>query len=239
MVNINKQIINGLPKTPYRNGVNEWEGIIAHSTDDLDATAQNIRDFESHTWNNAFVHFAVDWNGIIQIAPIEYKCYGAGSEGNKRYISVEMCETNDADKFKKSYDNMVDLFVYLLKMKGFGVDKIFTHADITRLFPGTTTHQDPISYWKSHGVTVEEFKNDVNKKLHPVVKTQAVSHRLVVVDVDNLNIRKIPSWSQSAVCGTVKKGDAFTIINELPEFYQIKSGFYITKSKKYVHVKNI
>ncbi len=61
-------IIPDLPKQPYRYGVGAYEGVVAHSTATPEAPAINIQKYESRTWRNAFVHYAVDWDETIQIA---------------------------------------------------------------------------------------------------------------------------------------------------------------------------
>ncbi|PGA65763.1 N-acetylmuramoyl-L-alanine amidase, partial [Bacillus toyonensis] len=55
-------IIPDLPKQSYRNGVGAYEGVVAHSTATPEAPTINIQKYESRTWRNAFVHYAVDWN---------------------------------------------------------------------------------------------------------------------------------------------------------------------------------
>ncbi len=99
-------IIPDLPKIPYRNGVGAYEGVVAHSTATPEAPAINIQKYESRTWRNAFVHYAVDWNETIQIASANYIAYGAGPYANKRFVHVELCETADYTKFKRSYEKI-------------------------------------------------------------------------------------------------------------------------------------
>ena len=53
-------LIPDVPKTPYRGGVGAYEGVIAHSTATPEAPAINIQRYETRTWRNAFVHYAVD-----------------------------------------------------------------------------------------------------------------------------------------------------------------------------------
>ena len=52
-------LIPDVPKTPYRGGVGAYEGVIAHSTATPEAPAINIQRYETRTWRNAFVHYAV------------------------------------------------------------------------------------------------------------------------------------------------------------------------------------
>ncbi|PGT51848.1 N-acetylmuramoyl-L-alanine amidase, partial [Bacillus cereus] len=70
-----------------------YEGVVAHSTATPEAPAINIQRYETRTWRNAFVHYAVDWNETIQIADTKYIAYGAGPGANKRFVHVELCET--------------------------------------------------------------------------------------------------------------------------------------------------
>ncbi|PEE16181.1 hypothetical protein CON53_21020 [Bacillus cereus] len=49
---------------------------MAHSTATPEAPVINIQKYETRTWRSAFVHFAVDWNGTIQIEDAKYIAYG-------------------------------------------------------------------------------------------------------------------------------------------------------------------
>lgn len=44
-----------------------YESFIAHSTATPEAPAFNIQKYESRTWRSVFIHYAVDWDEIIQI----------------------------------------------------------------------------------------------------------------------------------------------------------------------------
>lgn len=65
--------------------------------------------------------------------------------------------------------------------------------------------------------------------------------KYVKVLVDDLAVRKSPSWDKSAVAGRVQKNEVFTIA-EGPikvgdgSMYKLKSGLYITAAEKYVSV---
>ncbi|MGQ7147407.1 peptidoglycan recognition protein family protein, partial [Escherichia sp. SS-MK2] len=91
-------LIPDLPQISYRAGVGAYEGVVAHSTATPEAPAINIQKYESRTWRNAFVHYAVDWDEVIQIADTNYSAYGAGPAANKRFVHVELCETGDYAK---------------------------------------------------------------------------------------------------------------------------------------------
>ena len=61
----------------------------------------------------------------------------------------------------------------------------------------------------------------------------------VKVLVDDLAVRKSPSWDKSAVAGRVHKNEVFTIADGPIKVgggsvYKLKSGLYITAAEKYV-----
>ncbi|MGR5993853.1 peptidoglycan recognition protein family protein [Bacillus cereus] len=156
-------IIPGLPKVEYRNGYGAYEGVVAHSTATPEAPAINIQKYESRTWRNAFVHYAVDWNETIQIADTKYIAYGGGPGANKRFVHVELCETADYTKFKRDYDKYVKLLAKILRDRGLSVEKgLWTHHDVTK-YLGGTDHEDPLDYLKSHGVSEAQFRADVQR----------------------------------------------------------------------------
>ena len=65
--------------------------------------------------------------------------------------------------------------------------------------------------------------------------------KYVKVLVDDLAVRRSPSWDKSAVAGRVRKNEVFTIAGGPVKvgggsMYKLKSGLYITASSKYVTV---
>lgn len=159
-----KKIISGLPKIAYRNGVGKYEGVVAHATDNY-APAVNEINYMSTHWQNAFVHFFVDWTGVYQVADTNYIAYGAGAKANPRFVHVELCQTKDEDLFQKSYQNYVEILAYILKQRGLGVvdGRTLVSHDWVAKNLGGTTHSDPIEYLKSHGKTWANVVADVKK----------------------------------------------------------------------------
>ncbi|HEQ3529137.1 N-acetylmuramoyl-L-alanine amidase [Bacillus thuringiensis] len=200
-------LIPDLPKQPYRNGVGAYEGVVAHSTATPEAPAINIQKYETRTWRNAFVHYAVDWNETIQIADTKYIAYGAGPGANKRFVHVELCETADYAKFKRSYEKYVRLLAKILKDNNLSVEKgLWTHNDV-RKYLGGTDHEDPIDYLRSHGVSETQFRSDVQRAYNngeivettgedsPVVHTQGIAYILG----NNVNLRKGPGINHGVI----------------------------------------
>ena len=155
-------LIPGLPKEPYDAG--HYVGVVAHATANNGDSADGERNYESTTWQNAFVHFFVDDQKIEQVANTDYICYGAGHTANHMgYAQVELCQTTDATKFVKAYAMYTWLLAKLLyNMKLLVVDGVtlMSHAQVSAKWK-ETNHTDPIEYLTSHGKTWANLVADV------------------------------------------------------------------------------
>ncbi|MDR4458813.1 N-acetylmuramoyl-L-alanine amidase, partial [Bacillus tropicus] len=87
--------------------------------------------------------------------------YGAGPGANKRFVHVELCETKDYKKFKRSYDKYVKQLAKILRDRGLSVEKgLWTHYDVTKSLLGTD-NEDPLENLRSHGGSEAKFSTDV------------------------------------------------------------------------------
>ena len=59
-------LIPGVPNEPY--DARRYVGVVAHSTANNGDSADGERNYESTAWQNAFVHFFVDDQKILQVA---------------------------------------------------------------------------------------------------------------------------------------------------------------------------
>ena len=240
-------IIPDLPKQPYRNGVGAYEGVVAHSTATPEAPAINIQKYESRTWRSAFVHYAVDWNETIQIADTKYIAYGAGPGANKRFVHVELCETRDYEKFKRSYDKYVKLLAKILRDRGLSVEKgLWTHYDVTK-YLGGTDHEDPLDYLKSHGVSEAQFRADVQRAYNnssvevsvpekpskPAEIPTAVTDGIAYIEGYNVNLRKGPSTSYSKI-RQLNKPEAYVVWAEKDGWLNLGGEQWIKNDPSYV-----
>ncbi|PGT20736.1 N-acetylmuramoyl-L-alanine amidase [Bacillus cereus] len=240
-------IIPDLPKQPYRNGVGAYEGVVAHSTATPEAPAINIQKYESRTWRSAFVHYAVDWDEIIQIADTKYIAYGAGPGANKRFVHVELCETADYDKFKRSYDKYVKLLAEILSDRGLSVEKgLWTHYDVTK-YLGGTDHEDPLDYLRSHGVSEAQFRADVQRAYNnssvevsvpekpskPAEVPTAVTDGVAYIEGYNVNLRKGPGTSYSKV-RQLNKPESYIVWGEKDGWLNLGGEQWIKNDYSYV-----
>ncbi|KXY33376.1 peptidoglycan recognition protein family protein [Bacillus sp. FSL K6-0067] len=240
-------IIPDLPKQPYRNGVGAYEGVVAHSTATPEAPAINIQKYETRTWRNAFVHYAVDWNETIQIADTKYIAYGAGPRANKRFVHVELCETADYTKFKRSYEKYVKLLAKILRDRGLSVEKgLWTHYDATK-YLGGTDHEDPLDYLRSHGVSEAQFRGDVQRAYNnssvdvsvpekpskPSEVPTAVTDGIAYIEGYNVNLRKGPDTSYSKI-RQLNKPEAYVVWAEKDGWLNLGGEQWIKNDPSYV-----
>lgn len=163
-----QNLIPGLPKEVYDSG--HYVGVVSHSTANNGDSADGERNYESKTWQSAFVHFFVDDTKIEQVADYNYVCYGAGHTANHMgYAQVELCQTTDATKFTKAYAMYTWLLAKLLYDRKLGVvDEVtlMSHAQVSAKWH-ETTHTDPCGvdgksgYLGTHGKTWADVVRDV------------------------------------------------------------------------------
>lgn len=239
-----EMIIPGLPKVEYRNGYGAYEGVVAHSTATPEAPAINIRNYEARTWRSAFVHFATDWDETIQIASTKYQAWGAGPAANKRFVHVELSETSDPIKFKKSYERYVKLLAKILRDRNIHPSKgLWTHKDITYKLGGTD-HEDPLQYLKSHGVSESQFRNDVlkaynghsvNVEAKPQQPSESVleASGVAYIDGQNVNLRSGPSTSNSII-RKLQKGESYKVWGKLGNWLNLGGNQWIYYDSSYI-----
>jgi N-acetylmuramoyl-L-alanine amidase len=240
-------IIDDLPKQAYRYGVGAYEGVVAHSTATPEAPAINIQKYESRTWRSAFVHYAVDWDETIQIADTKYIAYGGGPAANKRFVHVELCETADYDKFKRSYDKYVKLLAKILRDRGLSVEKgLWTHYDVTK-YLGGTDHEDPLDYLRSHGVSEAQFRADVQRAYNnssvevsvpekpskPAEVPTAVTDGVAYIEGNNVNLRKGPDTSYSKI-RQLNKPESYIVWGEKDGWLNLGGEQWIKNDPSYV-----
>ena len=244
-----EMIIPGLPKVEYRNGYGAYEGVVAHSTATPEAPAINIRNYEARTWRSAFVHYATDWDETIQIASTKYQAWGAGPAANKRFVHVELSETSDPIKFKKSYERYVKLLAKILRDRNIDPSiGLWTHKDITYKLGGTD-HEDPIDYLRSHGVLESKFRADVLKayngdsisveaKPQQPNEVPGVINEMGVAYIDgyNVNLRSGPSTTNSVI-RKLQKGESYKVWGKVGNWLNLGGNQWVYNDSSYIRYK--
>lgn len=108
-----------------------------------------------------FEYYAIDWDETIQIVFTKYQAWSVGPAMNKRFVNIELSETSNSNKFKKLYQRYVKLLTKILHNRNIHPSQgLWTHKDITYKF-GSTNHEYPLSYLKSHSVLESQFRADL------------------------------------------------------------------------------
>ena len=206
--------------------------ITIHNTGNIGASAKNNHNYMKNINKSgariASWHFTVDDKEIYQAQSTNYKCYHAGcTSGNNTSIGIEICMFNDAARQKKAYQNAIELVKILMKYHKFSTSQVKRHYDWTK------KHCPAWLIEGKFGYTWSWFKNQLaTSTTQP--NQGAFKPYVVKIICDELNIRKEASFS-SEIVGVVKKGQAFTIVQEKNGLGLLKSRLgYISLSPKYV-----
>lgn len=149
---------------------------------------------------------------------------GSGAKGsaNDGYISWEICEdsTNNKNYAVETYHESVELAAYLVKLyPTIKIENIIGHYEAAA--KGIASfHADPQHWWKKHGLSMEQFRKDVQKKVEAGKKpapdkgdTMAELWRVKA----GAEIKQDPPL-------TVDKAGAYTIVEKRGDWGKLKSG---------------
>jgi N-acetylmuramoyl-L-alanine amidase len=208
-------------------------GIAMHYTADPGAPARNISHyFDSLKDQNpnddtvdryAGAHFSVDRFTKIQSIPTDERGYHVGSSQpylpdairmlgdypNNYTVGIEMCIEADGSIHEDTFQNAVDLAVWLIRNDGFP-NVIFTHK-------GIVGWKDCPLPWVHNPSEFERFKQTVNDKLKELEQMDELLRRLSELEdkVKVLEKTAAPDWfviefGSSALNGIVNEpaGDA-------------------------------
>lgn len=186
--------------------------IVIHYTA-TDASAKNNCKYFSGGNRNASADFFIDKDGSIYKFNKNIDLYyswhcgdGKGKYGitNANSIGIELVSSG-AEYTQAQKNSLRSLVRVLMADYGISASRVVRHYDASRkLCPapycGTTTKN---ARWKA----LHDYITGYN------VSSSTFKRYVVIVDTPVLNIRK-GAGTNYAVCGTVKKGEAFTIVAE-------------------------
>ena len=98
---------------------------------------------------------------------------GKGKKGSYNYnptshVQFEICEDNlkNESYFKACYDAAVALCAAICRRHGWEVDVIVSHKEAYK--KGYASNHKDVDHWlKKFGLTMKDFRSDVDKQLHP------------------------------------------------------------------------
>lgn len=144
------------------------QGVVIHSTATPEATDEDEIAYFDACNRDASAHYFIDYDSISRAIQEREVAWHAGPTANSRFIGIELCEFRDQAKFLEVWKRGVWLTADICKRYGFGVDKVFSHRETSRMYR-ETNHTDPDGYFASHGKTWAQFKADVQAVLQGAV----------------------------------------------------------------------
>lgn len=229
------------------------KGIIVHSTGANNPTLKRYVQPDDgiigvnknkNDWNRSGISVCVhafigkDKDGVVRVyqtLPYNYACWGigAGKKGSYNYdptgyIQFEMCEddlTNEA-YFNEVMNNAIEYCALLCKQFNLSVDNVISHHEGYLRGYGSN-HSDCDHWLKKFGKDMNWFRSEVTKKINgyipPVNPSGTPVNYKVKINVAELNVRD-GAGTQYKINTTVKKGEVYTIVEELNGWGKLKSG---------------
>lgn len=143
---------------------------VVHSSGNPNAGIDSEIAYMTKNQDNAFTHAWAGHNKIVEIANTDYPCWGAGRTANQYAVQIEVTEDKRLSKAQKLQAIDREAFWMAVQCAYYGIpmNRVYSHADISRMYPQDTNHTDPIAYFKSVGVSWSQFKDQV-KKYHDIL----------------------------------------------------------------------
>ena len=139
--------------------------VVVHSSGNPNAGIDSEIAYMARNQDNAYVQAWCGHNKIVEIANTDYRCWGAGRTANRYAVQIEVTEDKRLSKAQKLQAIDREAFWVAVQCAYYGIplNKVYSHADISRMYPQDTDHTDPIAFFKSVGVSWSAFKEQVKK----------------------------------------------------------------------------
>ena len=139
--------------------------VVVHSSGNPNAGIDSEIAYMANNQNSAFVQAWASNNKIVEIASTDYPAWGAGRTANNYAVQIEVTEDKRLTKEQKQQAIDHEAFWVAVQCAYYGIplNKVYSHNDISRMYPQDTNHTDPIAFFKSAGVSWSQFKDQVKK----------------------------------------------------------------------------
>ena len=179
--------------------------VVVHSSGNPNASLESEISYMTRNQDNAYVQAWCGHNKIVEIANTDYRCWGAGRTANKYAVQIEVTEDKRLTKAQKLQAIDREAFWVAVQCAYYGIplNKVYSHADISRMYPQDTDHTDPIAFFKSVGVSWSQFKAQV-KKYHDVLKAGGDTTKITSLDGQKATVTASKPTANTST-GIVKK----------------------------------
>ena len=179
--------------------------VVVHSSGNPNGSLESEISYMSRNYRNAYTQSWAGHNKIVEIANTDYPAWGAGRTANKYAVQIEVTEDKRLTKAQKLQAIDRESFWVAVQCAYYNIplNKVYSHADISRMYPQDTDHTDPIAFFKSVGVSWSQFKAQV-KKYHDVLKAGGDTTKITSLDGRKPTVTT-PKPTTNTSTGIVKK----------------------------------
>ena len=179
--------------------------VVVHSSGNPNAGIDSEIAYMAKNQDNAFTSAWAGHNKIVEIANTDYRCWGAGRTANKYAVQIEVTEDKRLTKAQKLQAIDREAFWVAVQCAYYNIplNKVYSHADISRMYPQDTDHTDPIAFFKSVGVSWSQFKAQV-KKYHDVLVAGGDPTKITSLDGQKATVTASKPTANTST-GIVKK----------------------------------
>ena len=179
--------------------------VVVHSSGNPNAGIDSEIAYMTRNQDNAYVQAWCGHNKIVEIANTDYRCWGAGRTANEYAVQIEVTEDKRLTKAQKLQAIDREAFWVAVQCAYYNIplNKVYSHADISRMYPQDTDHTDPIAFFKSVGVSWSQFKAQV-KKYYDVLKAGGDTTKITSLDGQKTTVTASKPTSNTST-GIVKK----------------------------------
>lgn len=156
-----------LEKTPL-----QAKFLVIHSTANPGASDEDHFSWLNRQRRHGWAHYYLDADSISQMVPEGFVAPAQGQTMNRQAISAEICEppanlpwAEQVRLFALTWEKATWLAADILYRKGWSVDRIRSHLEVSRMYPNETDHTDPIGFFARYGKTWEDFLRDTEAEL--------------------------------------------------------------------------
>lgn len=209
----------------------DWEFITIHDTGNEKSTAKNERGWLTNPINISSTgwHIVVDEKEAIETIPLNEVAWacgdGANGTGNRKSISIELCESGNR---QKTLSNAVLLVVALLKSKNKNIESIKQHYDWSKRICPRLLRANNNAGW-------EKFINLVQQEINKQKAGDLVSKYFTDVINDKEAIEAIDTLYEKGIIngignnkfnpeGTITRKQCALMMKRLLDYMESKGG---------------
>lgn len=146
--------------------------VVVHSTANPGAGDESHFKWLDSARQHGWAHYYLDHDSISQLVPEGFQAPAQGPTCNTKAISIEICEPSQKltmaqqmNEFNAAWSRAVWLTADIMVRHGFLMGQLYSHSEISQMYPKETDHTDPLNFFKRYGKSWNHFLQDVRSQL--------------------------------------------------------------------------